>query len=443
MARDIYRDPIYNLKAVVEATGVTDDALRAWERRYGLPQPQRTEAGHRIYSQRDIDTIRWLVERQEEGLRIGSAVKLWRGLADEEQDPLRAMPAPADSPQLSIGDQVSDLRDEWLSGCLAFDERRAEHALERAFSKHTPEVVCLEIIREGIAEIGRRWYQGQATVQQEHFASQLAMRRIKALMSGTPPPTRRGRILIACPPDEHHVIGPFILALLLRRAGWEVVYLGPNVPLEHMEQTVDDAGPDLVILAAQQLHTAGSLLEVACSLQHKSVSVAFGGRIFNRLPRLRQRVPGHFLGATLEEAAEAAGSLLARSGRTATAEACSGLYEDALAHYLENELAVKAEVWQHLQRTDLPLEALQETEESFSAALSAALRFGDMELMDYYVDWVEHLGKQPQSATRVLQALVEAYCEATETHLSAQGAPIVQWLKQRVAQTEHGDGDAR
>jgi DNA-binding transcriptional MerR regulator len=59
MAKDAYRDPIYNLKAVVAETGITADALRAWERRYSLPQPGRTEAGHRIYSRRDIDVIKW------------------------------------------------------------------------------------------------------------------------------------------------------------------------------------------------------------------------------------------------------------------------------------------------------------------------------------------------------------------------------------------------
>ena len=67
------------------------DTLRAWERRYGLPQPERTSGGHRLYSQRDVDTVKWLLARQREGMRIRGAVALWRGLQAEGRDPLRAL----------------------------------------------------------------------------------------------------------------------------------------------------------------------------------------------------------------------------------------------------------------------------------------------------------------------------------------------------------------
>ena len=57
-------NPTFNLKAVVNETGLKPDTLRAWERRYGLPKPHRTPGGHRLYSQRDIDMLKWLISRQ-------------------------------------------------------------------------------------------------------------------------------------------------------------------------------------------------------------------------------------------------------------------------------------------------------------------------------------------------------------------------------------------
>src|SRR3954470_11434673 len=72
--------PMYNLKAVVQETGLKPDTLRAWERRYGLPDPQRTESGHRLYSQNDINMLKWLSMRQEEGMSISRAVELWKSL---------------------------------------------------------------------------------------------------------------------------------------------------------------------------------------------------------------------------------------------------------------------------------------------------------------------------------------------------------------------------
>ena len=82
------KTPAYNLKVVIRETGLKADTLRAWERRYGLPQPERTSGGHRLYSQRDIEIIKWLMARQQEGLSISRAVDLWRGLESEGQDPL-------------------------------------------------------------------------------------------------------------------------------------------------------------------------------------------------------------------------------------------------------------------------------------------------------------------------------------------------------------------
>ncbi|NJL05538.1 MAG: MerR family transcriptional regulator, partial [Chloroflexaceae bacterium] len=68
--------PIYNTKAVSQETGVPADTFRAWERRYGVPRPHRTEGGHRLYSERDIAVIRWLRDRTAEGMTISQAVAL-------------------------------------------------------------------------------------------------------------------------------------------------------------------------------------------------------------------------------------------------------------------------------------------------------------------------------------------------------------------------------
>ena len=76
-----------NMKAMARETGLKPDTLRAWERRYGLPQPARTSGGHRLYSQRDVEIMKWLIARQEEGLSISRAVDLWVSLEAEGQDP--------------------------------------------------------------------------------------------------------------------------------------------------------------------------------------------------------------------------------------------------------------------------------------------------------------------------------------------------------------------
>src|SRR5215212_1390860 len=80
--------PAFNLKVVLKETGIAADTLRAWERRYGLPMPQRSAGGHRLYSQRDIEIIKWLMKRQEAGLSISRAVDLWNEQIALGTDPL-------------------------------------------------------------------------------------------------------------------------------------------------------------------------------------------------------------------------------------------------------------------------------------------------------------------------------------------------------------------
>src|SRR5215216_6933900 len=169
--------PAFNLKVVLKETGLTADTLRAWERRYGLPVPQRSAGGHRLYSQRDIETIKWLMKRQAEGLSISRAVDLWNEQTASGTDPLAAAQQ-ATSTTLPIPYQpdttLGTLRARWIEACMDFSESAAEQTLNHAFSMFPVEAVCLEVLQKGLSEVGERWYQNLSTVQQEHFASALA-----------------------------------------------------------------------------------------------------------------------------------------------------------------------------------------------------------------------------------------------------------------------------
>ena len=309
--------PIYNIKAVVKHTGLNPATIRAWERRYGLPNPRRTEGGHRQYSQRDIETLNWLVARQDEGMSISHAIELWRSYVDKGEDPLlgemSVILEPVTQPVIPvIGERVEKLRQTWISACLTFDRLAAERVLARAFALFPPEVVCIEILQKALAEIGGRWYEGEVTVQQEHFASALSIQRLEMLIAAAPPPTRPERVIMATAPGDYHVFSPLLLTYLLRRQGWNVIYLGGDVPAEEMESTIDYVQPELVVISAQLLQTAATLKEVALSLNDQGIMVAYGGLVFNQMPGLRQLMPGHFLDQTLEGAVQKAAELIAR-----------------------------------------------------------------------------------------------------------------------------------
>jgi DNA-binding transcriptional MerR regulator/methylmalonyl-CoA mutase cobalamin-binding subunit len=425
--------PTFNLKAVIRETGLKPDTLRAWERRYGLPKPQRTAGGHRLYSQRDIDTLKWLVARQGEGLSISRAVDLWRKLETDGQDPLTlpgyATPERTTTPVIvPQGHAVADLREAWLSACLAFDEQGAAQILTQAFALYPPESVCFELLQKGLVQVGEDWYRGAASVQQEHFASALAMRRLQALVASAPPPTRPGRLLVGCAPEEAHAFGALLLTYLLKRRGWQVVYLGTRVPAMRMEETVNAIQPRLVILSAQQLHTAATLLEVARLLQAENVPLAFGGLIFDRLPALRQRIPGHFLGQHIAAAPQVVEQLMASSRPAPPVEALSETYQQALDHYRDRQVLLEAEVWQRIELKDVFRVHLPFINVQMARHITAALALGDVGFLNADVDWIEGLAAHRGIAADTLRHYWDVYHQAAMVHLDERGRLVVDWL---------------
>src|SRR5512141_2494139 len=100
------KNPVYNLKAVLKETGLKADVLRAWERRYGLPAPERTQGGHRLYSDFDVAMLKWLIMRQNEGLSISRAAEMWKEHLLQGRNPLEEMPALQTNLQVLSRDSV-------------------------------------------------------------------------------------------------------------------------------------------------------------------------------------------------------------------------------------------------------------------------------------------------------------------------------------------------
>jgi DNA-binding transcriptional MerR regulator len=426
-------EPLFNLGAVVQRTGLKPDTVRAWERRYHLPTPQRSAGGHRLYSQHDVDTIRWLIARQREGLSISRAAELWRQVEAEGRDPLVVPPPAIRVPQAptsprSGGETLDQLRQSWIGACLAFDEAQAEQVLAQAFALYAPETVVTGLLQRALSEIGQGWYQGSVTVQQEHFASALAIRRLEALVMAAPPPTRPGRILAACPPQEEHVFGLLLLTFLLRRRGWGVAYLGANVPSEQLENTVAAVAPQLVILAAQQLHTAATLLDLAFVLQQAGIPLAYGGMVFNLLPALRNRIPGHFIGEHLDVAPQAVEMLLTEPRPQPRVEAVTERYTQARDHFRQQESLIQAQVAQAHRPIGLVPHHLALAHRELALNIGAALALGDMDFVGTDIDWLKGLlGNRGQPALLLRDYLI-TYHQAAKEHLDERGEPVVAWL---------------
>ncbi|GAB4431680.1 MAG: hypothetical protein Kow002_19880 [Anaerolineales bacterium] len=416
----------YNLKVVVKKTGIAADTLRAWERRYGLPIPERTPGGHRLYSQRDIEIIKWLMEKQKEGLSISRAVDLWNELSASGQSPL---PAPVSQNISHVpATSLEAARKAWLDACLAFNETEAEHILNQAFAANSVELVCTEVVQRGLFEIGELWYQNKASVQQEHFASGLAMRRMEVLLSASPPPTRAETILTACPPDELHVFPMLMLTLFLRRRGWNVIHLGANVPIERMREAILSILPALVVLSAQQLITAVSLRNMARFLRENNVQTGFGGRAFNHISGLNEHIPAHYLGATIEMSLQKIETLSINPVPAPVGSPTSETDRAVIADFAQKRPLIEATLSEELQAKGIDLTHFNTATHFIGNTISAALEMGNLQYLNADMDWLRNLLTPRGIPTSVLPTYLQIYEQAITRTMGSSGKAITLWL---------------
>jgi len=216
--------------------GVSPELLRAWERRYGLLRPTRSQGGFRLYSTTDEQRVRRMLALQRQGLSPAVAARTVAGEGDGAYDASAAVPAEA-------------LRQALAEALDRFDEGAANRAFDRALGTLSQDTLLREIVLDYLTDLGERWSAGQATVAQEHFATNVLRGRLLGLardwgQGGGP------LALLACPPGELHDLGLICFGLAMRARGWRIAFLGADTPIDTLTQTADNLHPELVVLAA-------------------------------------------------------------------------------------------------------------------------------------------------------------------------------------------------
>ena len=299
---------IYNIKAVSRLTGVAADTLRRWESRYNILSPERSQGGYRMYSQRDVDTIRWLRARVEEGLTISRACELLRtreGIEAPAPAPVPAAPArPAAESGPAAVQSLPILAQAVLQHLGSMDEAAAGQVISEALALYNVEQVVEAIVYPVLVQIGEHWLQGSWTIAQEHFASAFLRGRLANLLHSSPFNVTGTLVLVACAPEELHEIGALTVALYLRRSGYRVVYLGQNVPIESLMSMIRTLRPAILCCSASRPNTAANLHPLRELLETMRLQtgyaplLAYGGSVFNRHPHLAEQMGGVYLGAT-------------------------------------------------------------------------------------------------------------------------------------------------
>ena len=218
-------------------SGVAVELLRAWERRYGLLKPSRSPGGFRLYSSDDERRVRLMLEHLERGLAAAEAARV--AMAD-------AAALETIVPGVAV---LADGRERLRRALDALDDSAAQVAFDSLLAGFTLETVLREAVLPYLADLGERWARGDATIAQEHFASNVLRGRLLALARNWDRGGGR-RALLACAPGELHDLALIAFGLVLAGRGWRVTFLGPDTPVETLIEAGALLRPDAIILAA-------------------------------------------------------------------------------------------------------------------------------------------------------------------------------------------------
>lgn len=248
---------------VARRTGLKPDLIRAWERRYSAVEPQRSDTRRRFYTDADIERLRLLRDATREGRAISQVA----GLSDEELAALIAEDqAEKAEPQRSAGagtaagvqpavddEGTEETGRQILQACLAAVRRLDPQELERQLERGSVALSRIHLLQRLLVplmhSIGDLWQVGSLRPAHEHMASSV-VRSFVGHMQGAHQGSHGAPHLIATTPArQHHELGALIVAATASSEGWNVTYLGPDLPVEEIAAAVQQKGAIVLALS--------------------------------------------------------------------------------------------------------------------------------------------------------------------------------------------------
>lgn len=234
-------EQMYTMKAVAHKTGLSAHVIRAWEKRYQAIEPERTTTNRRLYSEREVRRLQLLRMATRAGHGIGRIAKLTdEALAELTRD---EPPAPImGARQVSAGTieiAVEERLDNCLEAIAALDATNLDNILMSSSMTMSQPILVDQLIIPLIQRVGDYWRDGTFRIVHEHLASS-ALRTFLGNMRATfTIPESAPRMVVTTPGGQLHELGALIVSVVAASEGWQVTYLGPNLPAEEISAAVN------------------------------------------------------------------------------------------------------------------------------------------------------------------------------------------------------------
>ena len=275
----IENDGLYSIGVVERDTGIGRDTLRVWERRYGFPEPVRSEKGERKYSEKQLRQLQRIRRLLDQGIRPGKLLPLGEDGLDELEASLQS------EQPVQLEQTVSEL----IEAIHSADAERLESLLQRQYQQQGMQGFILETVVPLLNTVGELWARGKLQIFQEHFLSQQLIRFLNTEIARLQRHARKPRVLLATLPGEEHTLGLLMVAAMLSSHGVSTINIGAEVPMDQIGHAVEQFNVDIVGItfsgAYQYRNIRPHLIELR-ELIPDDIEIWTGGEGVRRLRKL-------------------------------------------------------------------------------------------------------------------------------------------------------------
>lgn len=253
----------HSIAVVARRTGLSQLVLRAWERRYGAIVPERTDTGRRRYSDQDIQKLTLLKFLTDNGHRIGDIARM---NLDELENLFKELGGDTET---LTPNGLADPNQLLLDALQAVEELHTqglEDVLNKALVDLSKPDLRNKLLVPLMLEIGNRWHDGRLRVTHEHMGTSIVVTFLSSINSRYRVSPGAPALVVATPAGQQHELGALLAASVAYESGWNVVYLGADLPAEDIAAAakVRNARAVLISLIFPQAdaHTIAELKEL-------------------------------------------------------------------------------------------------------------------------------------------------------------------------------------
>lgn len=243
-----------------------------------------------MYSYQDVEMVKRMAVLSSAGVPLARAAEL----------ALRELGTVAPEATSAAAGIVSRL----VSRLLEYDEASAAAEWSTALDLFDVQSAFERVIVPVMREVGQAWHNSEATVAQEHFATNFVRSRLDILSRQVLPMHDAPVVLLACLEGEHHELGLLMLAVMLRFHGFRTIYLGQDVPDDALIRCVEDSQPQVLAVNSGTVEGVTHLERVALALKETAplTAIVYGGGVFGAEPTLRPDGGARYGGPDLQSA---------------------------------------------------------------------------------------------------------------------------------------------